>query len=211
MKIIDSFLYLWIDNRKNMIYIGIHKGDINDGYVCSSKIVLEEFKKRPHDFKREIIKYGNYEDLIKEETKLLKEVDAAKNPNYYNQHNGDGNFYCKFHTEETKNTIKNKLKSHKRTKEHGKAISESKKGIVPPATYTRRSYAGKNNPNFGKKWPEQAKAKHEKFSKKYIIEGVEYLGLSEVMKKYNLKSKSVVYFRVNSPSSKFKEWNYGGD
>ena len=59
--------------------------------------------------------------------------------------------------------IKEKLKAHIRTKEHSKAISESKKGIIPKATYLRRNYVGENNPNFGKKWPEQSKLKHEMF------------------------------------------------
>jgi hypothetical protein len=206
----ESFLYKWIDKSRNMFYIGVHKGSTNDGYICSSKIMLEEYSKRPEDFERTILEFGNYGDLIQKETSLLKKVDAARNLQYYNQHNGDGNFYCKFHTEETKKIIKEKLKNHKRTEEHGKAISESKKGITPKCTYTRRNYSGKNNPNFGKKWPHIGKINHEKQSKKYIVEGVEYLGLSEIMEKYNLKSKPVVHFRINSTSEKFKDWNYGG-
>jgi hypothetical protein len=205
----EAFLYEWFDKTKNMFYIGVHKGTVDDGYVCSCKIMLEEFKKRPEDFERKILKFGIFSNLIQEETQLLKEVNAAKNINYYNQHNGDGNFYCKFHNEETKQKIKEKLKAHIRTKEHSKAISESKKGIIPKATYLRRNYVGENNPNFGKKWPEQSKIKHEMFSKKYIVEGQEYLGLSEVMIKYNLKSKTAVFYRIKSKSSKFKDWNYG--
>lgn len=205
----DSFLYKWTDTKQNMFYVGVHKGTIDDGYICSSKILLEEYKKRPNDFKRKILKTGTYEQVIKEETKLLKEVNAAQNKQYYNQHNGDGNFFCKFHTEETKKIIQQKLKNYIKTKEHCEAISNSKKGIVPPATHLRKSYVGEGNPNFGKKWPNQGKEKHIKYSKKYIVDGVEYLGLSEIMDKYNLKSKSVAFYRIKSNSPKFKGWNYG--
>jgi len=205
----EAFLYKWIDKSKNMYYIGVHKGEPDDGYICSSKIVKEEYKKRPHDFCREILEFGSYENMIKKETKLLHEIDAAKNSKYYNMHNGDGNFFCKFHSEETKKLIKEKLKNHKRTKEHCEAISSSKKGKIPIGTYTRRNYKGSNNPNFGKKRPEIGKYLHEKFSMKYIIDGVEYLGLSEVMEKYNLNSKATVHYRIKSNSQKFKGWTYG--
>ena len=62
--------------------------------------------------------------------------------------------------------------------------------------------SGINNPNFGKKWPEQSKLKHEMFSKKYIVEGQEYLGLSEVMIKYNLKSKPFLR-KISNASIKY--------
>ena len=204
----NSFLYEWTDIKYNMFYIGVHKGTTDDGYICSSKVLLEQYKKRPNDFKRKIIKFGTFQELIKEESLLLKQIDAAKNKNYYNQHNGDGNFFCKFHTEETKKIIRKKLKQHTKTKEHCESISKSKKGIIPSATFTRRSYAGEGNPNFGKKWPNQGQEKHIKFSKKYIVDGIEYLGLSEIMTKYNLKSKEMVHYRIKSKSEKFKEWKY---
>ena len=204
----DSFLYQWHDKAKNMYYIGVHKGEPNDGYVCSSKIMLQEYKKRVKDFERKIIKFGQFEELIKEETKMLKEINAAKNKNYYNQHNGDGNFFCKQHTDETKNLIKKKLKNYKKTDEHCLSISQSKKGVVPKCTYMRRNYKGKNNPNYGKKRPEVGKLLSEKFSKKYIIEGKEYLGLPQIMEAYNLKSIQTVFYRIKSNSKKFKDWNY---
>ena len=205
----DSFLYQWFDKTKNMFYIGVHKGTINDGYICSSKVMLEEYKKRPNDFERKILQYGNFQTLIKKETKLLIKINAAENAQYYNQHNGDGNFFCKFHTEETKNKIRQKLKNHTKSKEHCEAIRLSKIGKIPKGTYTRRSYVGEGNPNFGKKRPELGKLLSKKFSKKYLIEGQEYIGLVEIKEKYNLKSVQTVLYRIKSNSPKFKDWNYG--
>lgn len=112
------------------------------------------------------------------------------------------------HTEEHKNHISNVLKSHIRTQEHCQSISNSKKGKIPKCTYSRKSYVGENNPNFGKSRPEVGKINHINFSKKYIIEGKEYLGLSEVMEAYNLNSKATVHYRIKSNSEKFIGWKY---
>jgi hypothetical protein len=54
---------------------------------------MEEYTKRPTDFTREILEYGPHSYCQVKETELLKEVDAARNTCYYNQQNGDGNFY----------------------------------------------------------------------------------------------------------------------
>jgi hypothetical protein len=36
MKTKDSFVYCWTDHKTGMLYVGSHKGTIDDGYVCSS-------------------------------------------------------------------------------------------------------------------------------------------------------------------------------
>lgn len=84
-----NFLYRWTDNLTGMMYIGVHKGTPDDGYICSSKIMMPEYRKRPTDFTREIISsHKTYSDVREQEIALLTEVDAAKNPLYYNRHNG---------------------------------------------------------------------------------------------------------------------------
>lgn len=88
-----------------MFYIGVHKGTIDDGYICSSKLMKQEYNKRTKDFKRTILKFGSFEELCKLETDLLKKLDAKRNRTYYNGHNGDYKLYCKEHTEETKRKI----------------------------------------------------------------------------------------------------------
>lgn len=131
---VDSFVYCWTDKLTNKMYIGSHKGSENDGYICSSKIVLEHYKKRPNDFTRQIIEKGNYVDIRELESSLLKKYNAAKNERFYNQHNGDGEFYCKGHTEETK-----------------KKISEGGRG--------KTVRFGKENGMYGKKHSEETKEK----------------------------------------------------
>lgn len=107
-----------------MLYVGTHKGTPDDGYICSSKILLEEYKKRPNDFSREILAFGTYNEMIKFETAILKAANAAKDPKFYNMHNGDGRFYNKGHSEETKTKLK--IARNKRTDKPrlGKKLSE---------------------------------------------------------------------------------------
>jgi hypothetical protein len=54
----EAFIYRWTDHKKNMFYVGSHKGPKDDGYVCSSKLMLEQYKERPKDFSRHIIAEG---------------------------------------------------------------------------------------------------------------------------------------------------------
>ncbi len=59
-----GFVYLWFDRYKRMFYLGSHVGSENDGYICSSKKMLNAYKKRPQDFRRRIIE-RIFDDNIK--------------------------------------------------------------------------------------------------------------------------------------------------
>ena len=106
----EAFVYCWSDKQTQMLYIGVHKGTPDDGYVCSSKVVLQEYKKRPFDFSRSIIATGSVSEMRLLESTMLQQVDAAKNNMYYNQHNNDGSFFCDSHSEQTKKKMSNTWK-----------------------------------------------------------------------------------------------------
>lgn len=89
----EAFVYCWTDQKTNKLYVGRHKGSIDDGYICSSKPMLAEYKIRPQDFTRQIIAQGTFEDMVKLEVTILHSVNAALNESFYNQHNGSGKFY----------------------------------------------------------------------------------------------------------------------
>ena len=89
---VEAFVYCWTDVKTNKLYIGSHKGTVNDGYVCSSKLMLQEYTKRPQDFTRQIVAEGNVDDIRKLEYKILKSVNAANDDLFYNQHNGFGTY-----------------------------------------------------------------------------------------------------------------------
>lgn len=111
------------------MYIGVHKGTPDDGYVCSSKYMKEEYKSRPEDFFREILEYGTYSECQSKETELLKSVSAAKNPLYYNRHNGDGKLYApEVMSEKTKQKIAASHKGRKKTEETKQRMSAAKRG-----------------------------------------------------------------------------------
>lgn len=117
----ESFLYCWTDNLTNKLYVGKHKGNIEDGYVSSSKFFMEEYKKRPNDFSRQIIAQGTDADMICLETKILKSENAAKSESYYNMHNNNGpgsNFFSTYHTDETRKKLSEMWKGKPRSRAH---------------------------------------------------------------------------------------------
>ena len=75
-----GFIYVWYDILNKMYYIGSHWGYPDDGYICSSRWMLNNYKKRPQDFKRKIVKkiYTNRTDLLIEEQKWIDMIDPLK-------------------------------------------------------------------------------------------------------------------------------------
>lgn len=91
----EAFVYDLIDDVTHKHYIGVHKGTLDDGYVCSSKHVLKEYHKRPETFSRMILATGSKEEMFELEAFLLQKIDAKNNESFYNLHNGDGKFVWK--------------------------------------------------------------------------------------------------------------------
>jgi hypothetical protein len=133
----EAFLYCWTDIKTKKIYLGYHKGTIDDGYVCSSKSMIKEYDIRPNDFSRQIIAVGSSNDMRNLETKILRAENAPKNPSYYNLNVGDGSFVCLGHSEETKKKFSMKRKGKLHTEETKKKISEGNKKRKPISEETR--------------------------------------------------------------------------
>jgi len=89
----EAFVYCWTDKVNNKLYVGSHKGSTDDGYVCSSKYMMEEYNRRPQDFSRQIVARGKHADIRKLEAKILQSVDAKLNEGFYNRHNNDGFYF----------------------------------------------------------------------------------------------------------------------
>lgn len=121
----DSFVYCWTDHDQQKLYVGIHKGHVNDGYICSSKHMLKEHKARPADFSRQIIAVGSYETCRIFEIQLIKAM-FSQGINCYNLNYGG----VVLHTPEIRAKIS---KTHK-----GKVISAAHKAAIAEWNKTKR-------------------------------------------------------------------------
>lgn len=182
-----GFVYCWTDIKNNMLYVGSHKGDIEDGYICSSKYMLEEYKKRPEDFSRQIIAEGEIENIRKLETKILQSVNASVNEDFYNKHENDGFFFDGWKKGEMSSEHRSKLslakkgkklsESHKKTiadnngrlgktnsEDHKKALIESRIGSKHTENSKRKmSESRKKNPRCKEMASEAGKASADKY------------------------------------------------
>lgn len=84
------FLYIWHDKCRKMFYVGIHEGNITDGYISSSRWFNGEHQYRPNNFKRKIIKtFNDKKSARKEEARLLRMIKESEfGKKYYNLKNG---------------------------------------------------------------------------------------------------------------------------
>jgi hypothetical protein len=104
----------------------MHKGRTDDGYICSSKHMLKEYRERPQDFTRQIVAVGLYETCRSFEITLIKAM-FAQNVLCYNLNYGG----VVLHTPEIKSKIS---ATHK-----GKVISEEHKLAIRVWHQTKRS------------------------------------------------------------------------
>jgi hypothetical protein len=127
----EAFVYCWTDHLSKKLYIGSHKGTENDGYICSSKIMLVEYNKRPNDFTRQIIAYGNVENIRELEHQILLASNAANSNTFYNISHGGGRFYRKgvTMTEEHKNKISIANKGKLKSKKHKISLKKAKEKL----------------------------------------------------------------------------------
>lgn len=83
-----AFVYLWYDSFAKRFYVGSHAGTEEDGYICSSKMMLRAYKKRPSCFKRRILKRCFKMDQHIWEQHYLNMIKDSelfyKNKKYYN-------------------------------------------------------------------------------------------------------------------------------
>jgi hypothetical protein len=155
----EAFVYCWTDILTNKLYVGWHKGLLSDGYVCSSKIMLEEYNKRPNDFKRQIIATGLAKDMIALESAILRAEKVATNEQYYNMHENNGLYRLGAHTEKTKKKISDANKGNKRPDLRLRNLLNNPMKDPVVAKKAGRLMEGSSNPMFNKKHSEDSKNK----------------------------------------------------
>ena len=80
----EAFVYRWREHATRKWYIGYHKGLPTDGYVCSSRTVKPLIKSNPDNWTRKILRTGTAKEMLALEHKILKRLDARRNPQSYN-------------------------------------------------------------------------------------------------------------------------------
>lgn len=91
----SAFVYKWTHIPSMKWYVGSRTAKnchINDGYLCSSKLVKQLILANPTEWKREIISEGSPEEMLNLETTILQTVDAKNDIRSFNNHNNDGIF-----------------------------------------------------------------------------------------------------------------------
>lgn len=155
----EAFVYCWTDHKSNKLYVGSHLGTVDDGYVCSSKPMMREYKKRPDDFTRQIVAHGTHEDCRKLEAKILDAVDAKMDESFYNMHNGNGDFYWKgprgSFSEEHRAKMAAAKRGRKISKEHAEKLHAGRKAKGNSPEHAAAVIASR----LGTKHTEEAKAK----------------------------------------------------
>ena len=158
----EAFVYSWRNKDTNRLYIGWHKGSPDDGYVCSSKILMEEYEKDSSKFERFIIAEGTAEDMVALEAQILKAVNAKDNPEYYNQHNGNGFFHLKKHSAKARLKISKSKTGKKRPDLTERNLTNNPAHNPDIAKKMGRCMKGEANPRFGKTVSEETRQKLSK-------------------------------------------------
>lgn len=136
----EAFVYCWSDHKTAKVYVGMHKGSVDDGYICSSKHMMPEYKARPDDFTRQIIATGTLNDCRALEIALLKKIVLDKNTCY---NKVAGKFIVM--SEDTRERWRQAKRGKKHSPEHIAKIVAS--------------HSGKKNHMYGKSHTEETKAK----------------------------------------------------
>lgn len=90
---ISGFIYEWVDLLTGLKYIGRHEGVLEDNYIGSGTIFLQEYHARPNDFVRHILwmsETTTVEELKSKEEHYLslildEELYYGSSKKYYNQ------------------------------------------------------------------------------------------------------------------------------
>ena len=129
-----AYVYKWTHIPSMRWYIGSRtnkNAHLDDGYICSSKVVKPMIEQNPNEWKREIIGTGTIEEMRELESEILQLFDAMNDSRSFNQHNNDGKFFFlggKPMSEKHKQKIKNALIGKPLTDERRKNISEATLG-----------------------------------------------------------------------------------
>jgi hypothetical protein len=187
-----GFVYCWSDNKTAKVYVGIHCGAIDDGYVCSSKDMLHQYKQRPDDFSRQILFTGDYNICASYEVALIKGLFKTNKETFYNRSAGKKILF----DEDIKKKISVALLGNKNgLNQDGpwKGLSSPRKGQKHTEEAKKKmseSRLGRVSPNKGKTFSAEHKEKLSIAHTGKVISETHRKALSEASKKSWIKRKA---------------------
>lgn len=165
-----GFIYIWYDSRRKMYYIGCHWGTIDDGYICSSNRMRDAYRRRPHDFKRRIIKNNiDRNVLLEEEHKWLQLIsDKELGKKYYNLSKKHFAHWSNDPSSliSTKQKLSEASKKLHQNSEYREKYLEGRKKLPPRSEEAKRKTAIANT---GKKRTEETKRKISESNKGKVL------------------------------------------
>ena len=131
-----AFVYKWTHIPTYRWYVGYHVGS-EQNYICSSKLIKHHIIESPTEWKRDILAYGEPEEMYELETIILQLTDAKHDSRSFNYHNNDGRFTTLNRTKEFMSPAEianRKLvnKGKPKTEEHKQKLSTIMKGRPNP-------------------------------------------------------------------------------
>jgi hypothetical protein len=132
-----------------MWYVGSRTAQgchINDGYICSSKIIKENIQARSAEWVREIVFTGTVEEVLEFETMILQLSDAKHDLRSFNKHNNDGIFVQTGDKNPMRNPAVTK-RNHELTRGDNHWTRKLGNKVHPQKGQKRPSITGANHPN----------------------------------------------------------------
>lgn len=125
------YVYKWLHKPTYKWYVGSRtskKSHLNDGYICSSKIVKPMILANPTEWERTILAIGSKKEMRELETEILVLADAKNDLRSFNKHNQDLKFVCNGHSQDTIEKIrKNHAWIGKKRPEQAKTMTGRKR------------------------------------------------------------------------------------
>lgn len=211
----DSFVYRWTNKTLNKIYIGYHKGTVDDGYVCSSasEKFWNDFNNPNYIWEREILHKGPMKECQEVERRMLNELDITSE-SVYNQRNN-----LMFNLDdEVRNKLSEAAKKRNQNPEYIEKLRQSSKALWDDPAHRERikqTHTGKSvseetkqklrEANLGKKQSKETIAKRAKTLRGHEVTAETRRKISE-SSKGKIVSKEVLMrqYGIHTPYGDFE-------
>ena len=158
----DSFVYQWTNKTLNKMYVGFHKGQEDDGYICSSSSTKfwDDFNNPEYIWERTILFRGEMQECQLKESEILDSLDITSDTIYNQKNNIMFNL-----DDEVRNKLSIAAQKRNKNPEYIKKLSEATKRQWQNPAYRARI----KETHTGKKVSDETKEKLREIRKHQVI------------------------------------------